>query len=89
MKIYMNTFCFLQENDFAQNESMSYLGKKKFVHKLEIPKSKEIQELNTNSRSVLWELKKQHIDLANKNENINPDFTVIIDFFIIASKSII
>lgn len=31
---------------------------------------------NKDKRTINWELKKKQIDLANKNENIQPDFSV-------------
>ena len=113
MKVYMNTFCFLQDNEYAQNESQSYLGKRTFMQKIEIGEQTVLRQTSLNrveeeensnnkngseehekdveivddeknkdkhtnkeKRTINWELKKKQIDLANKNENIQPDFSV-------------
>lgn len=78
MKVYMNTYCFMQDNEYAENEAMSYLGKKTFKQKLEIKAETPPKENgdDAENRSVYWDLKKKHIDLANKNDDIDADFSV-------------
>ncbi len=74
MKIYMNTFCFMQDSE--ANEAESYLGRKTFHQKMEIENTSTPSHQN---RSIHWELGRKHIDLANKNENIHPDFFVSLE----------
>lgn len=65
----------MQDNEYGRNEAESYLGKKVFKQKMEINEN-VISSQNTEQRSIHWELKKKHIDLINKIDDIQPRFTV-------------
>ena len=66
----------MQDNEYSKNESVSYLGKRSFKQKVEIEPNSGKEDVN--NQSILWELKKKQIDIASKNDDINPDFTVSI-----------
>lgn len=80
MKVYMNTFCLMQNIDSARDRNQTYLGKRTFKEKTDadVLQTKENKKTapSTPTRYVYWELQKKHIDLAHKNEEINPNFSV-------------
>lgn len=63
----------MQDIESARDEAQSYLGKRTFKQKIVIDGNNED---STTTRNVYWELKKKHIDIAHKNDDIHPDFSV-------------